>query len=122
MAQNSSDERIGSRADNPKAAKETKREEASRLTKEAKGLGREAADLGSELVDDALETGRDYAARARSEAGRVYEVGQKRAEEAAFYAELGYEETAELIRRHPAQAMGLAVGVGVLIGMLITRR
>ena len=104
------------------ATKDAAREEAGRIAGDAKRLARDVSGRGSELVDGALETGRDYAARARLEAERVYNVGQRRAEEAAFYAELGYEEAADMIRRHPAQAMGLAVGVGVLIGLLIARR
>ncbi|WP_139085764.1 DUF883 family protein [Paracoccus marcusii] len=104
------------------ATKDAAREEAGRIAGDAKRIARDVSGRGFELVDGALETGRDYAARACSEAERVYNVGQRRAEEAAFYAELGYEEAADMIRRHPAQAMGLAVGVGVLIGLLIARR
>ena len=122
MAQNSSETGKGSAADKIEATKDAASAEAGRIAGDAKKLARDVSGRGSELVDGALETGRDYAARARSEAERVYDVGQKRAEEAAFYAELGYEEAADMIRRHPAQAMGLAVGVGVLIGLLIARR
>lgn len=122
MAQNRSGTGRGSAADKIVATKDAAREEAGRIAGDAKRLARDGSGRGSELVDGALETGRDYAARARLEAERVYNVGQRRAEEAAFYAELGYEEAADMIRRHPAQAMGLAVGVGVLIGLLIARR
>ncbi|MCO6363495.1 YqjD family protein [Paracoccus sp. 08] len=122
MAQNRSGTGRGSAADKIVTTKDAAREEAGRIAGDAKRLARDVSGRGSELVDGALETGRDYAARARLEAERVYNVGQRRAEEAAFYAELGYEEAADMIRRHPAQAMGLAVGVGVLIGLLIARR
>ena len=122
MAQNSSETGTGSAADKMEATKDAAREEAGRIASDAKKLARDVSERGSGLVDGAVDTGRGYAARARSEAERVYDVGQKRAEEAAFYAELGYEEAADMIRRHPAQAMGLAVGVGVLIGLLIARR
>lgn len=122
MAQSSSATGTGSTADKIEATKDAAREEVGRLSRDAKKLAHDASERGSELVDGALEAGRDYAARARSEAEHVYDVGQKRAEEAAFYAELGYEEAADMVRRHPVQAMGLAVGVGVLIGLLIARR
>lgn len=81
---------------------------------------------GATTVNNALESGREYAGRIR-EAGQdladgVYQTGRRRAEEAAFYAELGYEEARDWARSHPSQALGIAAGIGLLLGILVARR
>jgi uncharacterized protein (DUF3084 family) len=51
---------------------------------------------GAALASDALEAGREYVApileAGQDIAERLYEAGGQKAQEAAFYAELGYEE------------------------------
>jgi ElaB/YqjD/DUF883 family membrane-anchored ribosome-binding protein len=83
------------------------------------------AEQGAALASDAVETVREHVAPLQ-EAGqeyaeRLYDVGHQKAQEAAYYAELGYEETRGLVRDYPIQAMAIAAGVGVLIGLLIAR-
>ena len=91
------------------------------------------ANRGSELVDSAVETGRDYAERAketgreyadraRTEASRLYDEGQRRAGEVAHYAEERYDDVSDMVRRRPAQALGIAAGVGFLVGLILARR
>ncbi|WP_378943783.1 YqjD family protein [Paracoccus sp. R86501] len=91
------------------------------------------AQRGAEIANDAVETGRDYAGRAREtgqeyadrarlEAERLYGAGQQKAHEAAIYAEERYDEVSEMVRRNPAQSLGIAAGVGFLVGLLIARR
>lgn len=77
---------------------------------------------GSELAHGVAETGREYADKARLEAERLYEAGQRKAHEAAEYAEERYDEVSEMVRRNPAQALGIAAGIGFLVGLLISRR
>ncbi|GGF75865.1 hypothetical protein GCM10011402_30740 [Paracoccus acridae] len=84
------------------------------------------AERAATTVNDTLDTGREYAGRIR-EAGQnlaegVYQTGHRRAEEAAFYAELGYEEVRDWARSHPSQALGIAAGIGLLLGILVARR
>ena len=84
------------------------------------------AGRGAGLVNGALDVSRDFVAPLR-EAGqdyatRLYKAGEQRAQEAAFYAELGYEETRDLVRGYPVQSLGIAAGVGVLLGLLVARR
>ena len=55
-------------------------------------------------------------------AGSVYQSGHRKAEEAAFYAELGYEEARDWARSHPSQALGIAAGIGLLLGIVVARR
>ena len=84
------------------------------------------AERGATAVSDTLEAGREYAGRIR-DAGQdlaegAYQTGRRRAEEAAFYAELGYEEVRDWARSHPSQAVGIAAGIGLLLGILVARR
>ncbi|WP_207102863.1 DUF883 family protein [Paracoccus shandongensis] len=64
----------------------------------------------------------DLKAGASQLAERVYDTGHRKAEEAAFYAELGYEEARDWARSHPGQALGIAAGIGLLVGLLVARR
>ena len=84
------------------------------------------AQRGGASVNETLDTGREYVGRLRdagqSYAEHAYEFGHRKAEEAAFYAELGYEEARDWTRSHPTQALGIAAGVGLLIGILVARR
>jgi len=84
------------------------------------------AKQGAATVNDTVDASREYVGRIRDAgqgyAERVYETGHRKAEEAAFYAELGYEEVRDWTRGHPAQALGIAAGIGLLIGLLVARR
>lgn len=50
------------------------------------------AERGATAASDAMDAGRDYVSRVRDAgqdyAGRLYETGNRKAEEAAFYADL----------------------------------
>ncbi|MCZ0964524.1 hypothetical protein [Paracoccus benzoatiresistens] len=77
------------------------------------------AEQGAATVSDTLDAGREYVGRIRDMgqgyAERAYETGHRKAEEAAFYAELGYEEARDWTRGHPVQTLGLAAGIGLLV-------
>lgn len=77
---------------------------------------------GAELAGAARDAGREYADRARHEAERLYDESRRRAGEVADYAEDTYDEVSDLVRRKPAQALGIAVGVGFLFGLILARR
>ncbi len=42
--------------------------------------------------------------------------GERQAHEVAAHAEEYYDEVSDMVRRHPAQALGIAAGVGFLLG------
>lgn len=90
-------------------------EQAARLDERGAALARGTLDAALEYAAPLKEAGQDYCKR-------LYKVGEQRAQEAAFYAELGYEETRDLVRGYPVQALGIAAGIGVLLGLLIARR
>ncbi len=77
---------------------------------------------GAEMAEQAREKGHEYAEQARAEAKRLYKAGQRRAHDAADHAEEYYDELTDLVRRRPAAALGVAAGVGFLVGLLLARR
>jgi len=89
--------------------------EASDLTEQAAATASAALEASRDYVGRIRDAGQDYA-------GQVYEAGHRKAEEAAFYAELGYEEARDWTRSNPAQALGIAAGIGLLMGLLVARR
>ena len=63
----------------------------------------------------------EYAQRAREEADRLYRAGERKATEVAQYAGDYYDEMSDMVRRKPAQALGIAAGVGFLVGLILAR-
>ena len=81
---------------------------------------------GAAMASDAMEAWREsvhHVRAARQEyTERAYEVGKRRAEEAAFYTELGYEEAIDLVRQRPIAALSIAAGFGFILGLVTARR
>lgn len=77
---------------------------------------------GAELAETAREKGQEYVERARDEVDRLYRAGQRRAGEVADYAGEYYDDVSDMVRRKPAQALGIAAGVGFLVGLILARR
>ena len=76
----------------------------------------------AEIAAAAREKGEEFVDRAKSEADRLYRQGERRAHEVAEYAGDYYDEMSEMVRRKPAQALGIAAGVGFLVGLILARR
>ncbi|WP_411958183.1 DUF883 family protein [Paracoccus homiensis] len=111
---------------NPNEAAKSAKAEAESQFERVKERGAEMAgnvrEAGREYAEKARQRGQDYADRARDQADHLYEAGSRRADEAAFYAELGYEEVSDIVRRNPVQSLGIAAGVGFLLGLIVARR
>lgn len=125
---------------NDKHANEAARKASEAATEAAQGAREkldEAIQHGAEAVDEARQRGAealhtarqgaaDMAANVRDEAGRLYRSGEKRvagmADEAMHEAEAYYDELSQIVRRQPATALGVAAGIGFLVGLLIARR
>ncbi len=108
-------------------ARETWNEAAgNNPTDKAKNIASDAVDAarekGHEMLESARDTGAEYADRARREADRLYRAGERKAGEVANYAEDYYDEMSDMVRRKPAQALGIAAGVGFLVGLILARR
>jgi ElaB/YqjD/DUF883 family membrane-anchored ribosome-binding protein len=89
----------------------------------------EARRVGDALADRFARSRSQAAAEFRSAAGatsaRVAEGRQRLADfrgEAGARGELAIGRTREQVRAHPAAAIALAVGIGMLLGQLLTRR
>ncbi|TKW66152.1 MAG: DUF883 domain-containing protein [Paracoccus denitrificans] len=91
-------------------------------TAKAQGAARQAVDKAGEYAESARELGHEYAEAAKDEARRLYRKGQDGAQQLASQAEVYYDDLSDAVRRNPAQALGIAVGVGFLVGLLIARR
>lgn len=78
--------------------------------------------VASDVANTAKERGAEYVDRARSEADRLYREGERRAHEVAEYAGDYYDEMSDMVRRKPAQALGIAAGIGFLVGLILARR
>ncbi|EEF61628.1 DUF883 family protein [Pedosphaera parvula] len=68
-----------------------------------------------DMTDDSMVQARKQLAEAMEQVRNAYEVVQKKAVE-------GAKATDKAIRNNPYAAIGIAAGVGVLIGYLISRR
>ncbi len=84
---------------------------AKDLTDEAKNAVGEAADTAENWADSAKSTARSALERARA----AYETAQEK-------AVAGAKATDQCIRENPYTSLGIALGVGVLIGFLIRRK
>lgn len=96
------------------------RETASRLA-DSESYDR-LKERGAEFASAARDAGREYAGRARDEASRLYDASKGRANDVGAYAGERYDEVAEMVRRNPAQALGIAAGIGFLVGLVLSSR
>ena len=93
-----------------------------RAADEVQGAAESLRDKGAEFAESARKHGHEYAERARDEARRIYREGERYAADLADHADDYYVEVARAVRRHPARALGIAAGVGFLLGLIISRR
>ncbi|MFG6081977.1 YqjD family protein [Paracoccus litorisediminis] len=113
-------------ADDAADAAESAKARGSELLGSALEKGAEFVDSarkrGGEYYEGARSKGSEYAEHARDEARRIYREGERRAGDAAAYAEDYYDDLTVMVRRNPGQALGIAVGVGFLLGLIVARR
>jgi ElaB/YqjD/DUF883 family membrane-anchored ribosome-binding protein len=91
---------------------------ADKLAADLKTVANDAEELLSELTDDAsdkAQAARERLIAAIQDAKRTCDRLQDKARE-------GLQATDETIRSHPYQSIGIAAGVGVLIGFLLGRK
>ena len=89
-----------------------------RLLSDLQNVVREAEELlgsGAEELDDLRSEARTKLAAALEGAKSTYSHLQERAVE-------GAKKTDSLIRENPYQSLGIAFGVGILVGILVGRR
>ena len=90
-------------------------EQMSVLRNDIAAISKSLADLGGSTKDAAMQSAREAAAELRQKGEKQLHQAQDRAEE------LG-QQAADAVRQQPAAAVGLAVGVGFLLGFLTGRK
>ena len=85
------------------------------LSKQIEILKSDISSLTSTLGEYAKSKGAEATDTAKAKAQKVAETGRDKAVEAQLHAE-------EFIRTKPATALGIAAGLGFLIGMITSRR
>lgn len=92
------------------------------LAEQMNTLRADIAQLTQTIGQMGKATGQAAAEAARAEAAALYQKGE--AQLAALRSQAGdlAHDADALVRRHPATAVGLAVGLGFLVGMMTTRR
>ncbi|WP_299360141.1 hypothetical protein [uncultured Paracoccus sp.] len=102
--------------------KATDQTTADKVKHTASDVASDVRERGQEMLETARERGSEYADKAKREADRLYRAGERRVGEVAHYAEDYYDEMSDMVRRKPAQALGIAAGVGFLVGLILARR
>lgn len=95
---------------------------ATDAKRDIKDTAAEAKHKAQDLASTAREKGEELADNVKSEATRLYRAGERKASEVAAHAEDYYDEFSDQVRRHPAASLGIAAGVGFLIGLILARR
>ena len=113
-------------ADEARSAARQAVDRASAKEQELAGKMQDFADTARKKASDAAGTardlGREYAGIARDEANRLYREGERHLKQAGHAAEGYYDEVSDMVRRNPAQALGIAAGLGFLVGLMLARR
>ncbi len=89
-----------------------------KLVTDLKAVAHDAEDLIKASAGEVSEKARDARHRLMAALERAKE-GCVRLEEKAV---AGAKATDKVVREHPYQSIGVAFGIGVLIGVLVTRR
>jgi len=85
------------------------------LTDEVKNMGRQAKDIATDAAEDLTSRASRAKAAAIESARAAYQVAQER-------ARAGARATDHAIRENPYTSLGIALGVGVLLGFLLKRK
>lgn len=85
------------------------------VMRDAEALIKASADQGGEKMGEARARIRDSLEAARSRLAEVERAARRHGEDAVIATE-------EYVRRNPWQAVGIAAGVGLVMGVLLARR
>jgi ElaB/YqjD/DUF883 family membrane-anchored ribosome-binding protein len=89
-----------------------------RLVTDLKTVAHDAEDLLKASAGEVTEKAREARARLTAALERVKEACERLEEKAVA----GAKATDKVIREHPYQSIGIAFGIGLLIGVLVTRK
>lgn len=89
-----------------------------RLVSDLKTVAHDAEDLLKASAGEVTEKAREARAQLTAALERAKDACQRLEEKAVA----GAKATDKVIREHPYQSIGVAFGIGILIGVLVTRR
>jgi ElaB/YqjD/DUF883 family membrane-anchored ribosome-binding protein len=93
-----------------------------RVLQDLKTLARDAEDLLKVTAGDLSEKGKELRARLQAALARARATCADLQDQAVASAKAAAKKTDTAIRDHPYESIGMAFGVGVLIGVLLTRK
>jgi ElaB/YqjD/DUF883 family membrane-anchored ribosome-binding protein len=91
------------------------REDLAAVMRDAESLIRASADQGGEKMSEARAKIRESIEAAKARVREAEQAARQRGEDALHATE-------DYAKRNPWQAMGIAAGVGLVIGVLLARR
>jgi ElaB/YqjD/DUF883 family membrane-anchored ribosome-binding protein len=93
-----------------------------KLLEDLKEVVRDGEELLRAGADDLSERGVAAREKAREKLAAALEAAKQTQQRMREQLVVGAQATDRAIRQHPYQAIGIALGVGLLIGVLATRR
>ncbi len=94
---------------------------ADRIAKDFKVLVRDAEELLAATADHAGDKVKDLRVRLTDALDSARESAMDLEERAVESIKQGARQTDRVIRDHPYESIGIALGVGVLLGIVLTR-
>ena len=92
------------------------------LAKQIAVLRQDIADLTSIVADYSKAQAGQVHAAAVGKAAELAKAGTQAAQSAKATAEVAYSDAEDAIRANPATAVGIAAGLGFVVGLLTSRR
>lgn len=105
-----------------KSAAKVSNSEAEQLSQEIEALKADITSLTKTLVDMGASRRDAIASTASDNVAQLRSAGEKYLKDAQVKAEDMATQSAEAVRKQPAAAVGIAVGVGFLLGFLSGRK
>ena len=93
-----------------------------RVMADLKSLVRDSEDLLKSTADDVSEKAREARSRVTAALERARSTCNEMQEQTAATAKAAAKKADTVIREHPYESLGIAFGVGLLIGVLVTRK
>lgn len=107
---------------NPDQAAKAAENTAAQVSERMSSVREELSSMASGHYEGGREHGKALARSAGRDASRLMEKGSEAAGQLRSQASDLAVRTEDLVRQRPAVALGIAVGLGVLVGMLTRRR
>jgi len=109
-------------ARSPSASDNGKEPTAEDLSRQIEELKADLAGITETLAGIAKARGQAAGDAAYAEASRLYKQGEKTIHHLQSQAGEFSDQAEEMVRKQPAIAMGIAAGIGFLIGLIMSRK